>query len=119
MDYYSEKHAGLCIDDRSLENGVNQITDIIVKNKSTHKKIYEIKNRFYTLNGQKKLDEFIEECTINCDYYLKSHKRGQIFLKQNNSLSYIIITSKETNQLNQQTWTVEIVEPELIRISRV
>ena len=110
MDYYSEKHSSVCIDDKSLDDGVNQITDIIVKNN----KIYKVKNRFYIISDQNDLEKFIEDCAIKCDFLLESSKRGEVFLKQNNSLSYIIISSKLENQTNNKYWTVEIVEPEVI-----
>ncbi len=113
MDYYSDKYPSFCVEEKPLDEEVDQAIDLVVKNN----KIYKVKNRFYTVTAQNELDEFINDCTIDCNYILESaSKQGTIVLKQFDSLSYVIINSKIYETTNEKYWTVEIIEPEFISI---
>ena len=111
MDYYSEKYPSFCVEEKPLDEEVDQVIDLVVKNN----KIYKVKNRFYSVTDENELDGFISDCTIDCDYFLESaSKQGEVILKQFNSLSYVVIKSKTCEETDEKYWTVEIVEPEFI-----
>lgn len=108
MDLYSEKYQKLCVEEKLLDDEVNQAIDLIVKKR----KIYQVTNRSYSVNDINELCEFIDECIIDCNYLLDStYKQGEIVLKQINSLSYVVIKSKLIEGTNDKYWTIEIIEP--------
>ena len=101
----------LCVEEKNLDDEVYQAIDMVLKKK----KIYQVTNRSYSVNDINELNTFIDECIIDCNYLLEStYKKGEIVLKQFNSLSYVVIKSKLIEGTDNKYWEIEIIEPKAI-----